>query len=74
MSMSSLSAASALDATQSPLLSLGQTKRRKHPSMSNAQTQNGGAPTHPSSAASPAAKSTSLHDATGVSRAPGAAD
>ena len=34
MSVSSLSAASALDATQSPLLSLGQTKRRKHPSMS----------------------------------------
>jgi hypothetical protein len=43
MSINSLSAASALSAGQSPLLSLGQTKHRKHPSMTDAETQNAGA-------------------------------
>ena len=56
MSVSSLSAASTLDATQSPLLSLDQTKRRKHPSMSNAQTQNASAPTPPAVSGQPGSK------------------
>ena len=56
MSVSSLSAASALDATQSPLLWLGQTKRRKHPSMSDAPTQNASAPTPPAVGGQPGSK------------------
>ena len=56
MSVSSLSAASALDATQSPLLSLGQTKRRKHPSMSDAQTQNATPANPPAVAVQPGSK------------------
>lgn len=42
MSTSSISAASVLNAAQSPLLSLGQAKHRKHHSMTNAETQNAG--------------------------------
>jgi hypothetical protein len=56
VSVSSLSAASALDAAQSPLLSLGQTKRRKHPSMSDAQTQNVTAANPPAVAGQPGSK------------------
>jgi hypothetical protein len=47
MSINSLSAASALSAGQSPLLSLGQTKHRKHPSMTDAETQNATAANSP---------------------------
>ena len=47
MSMNSVSAASVLNAGQSPLLSLGQTKHRKHPSMTDAETQNASAPPPP---------------------------
>jgi hypothetical protein len=43
MSTSSVSAASVLNAGQSPLLSLNPAKHRKHPSMTNPQTQNVGA-------------------------------
>ena len=55
MSINSLSAASALSAGQSPLLSLGQTKHRKHPSMTDADTQNAGALNSPAAAVSPPA-------------------
>ena len=44
MATTSVSAASAFSAGQSPLLSLGQTKHRKHPSVTNAETQNASAP------------------------------
>ena len=44
MATTSVSAASALSAGQSPLLSLGQTKHRKHPSVSTPETQNASAP------------------------------
>jgi hypothetical protein len=43
MSMNTLSAASALSSGQSPLLSMGQTKHRKHASMADVQMQNPGA-------------------------------
>jgi hypothetical protein len=43
MSMNSLSAAGASSGGQSPLLSIGQAKHRKHPSMANVQMQNPGA-------------------------------
>jgi hypothetical protein len=43
MSTSSVSAASVSNAGQSPLLSLNPAKHRKHPSMTNPQTQNVGA-------------------------------
>ena len=55
MSINSLSAASALNSAQSPLLSLGQTKHRKHPSMTDADTQNAGALNSPAAAVSPPA-------------------
>ena len=47
MSTSSVSAASVLNAAQSPLLSLGQAKHRKHHSMTNPETQNVGAQNPP---------------------------
>ena len=56
MSTSSLSAASALSAGQSPFLSLGQTKHRKHPSMTDAETQNANAPMPPAAAGQPGSK------------------
>jgi hypothetical protein len=43
MSTSSVSAASVLNAAQSPLLSLNPAKHRKHPSMTNPQTESVGA-------------------------------
>src|ERR1700735_5238882 len=43
MSMNTLSAASALSSGQSPLLSMGQTKHRKHASMADVQMENPGA-------------------------------
>jgi hypothetical protein len=56
MSMNSVSAASVLNAGQSPLLSLGQTKHRKHPSMTDADTQNAGAVTPPAASGQPGSK------------------
>jgi hypothetical protein len=56
MSTTSLSAASALSAGQSPLLSLGQTKHRKHPSMSNPETQNASAANPPAVGGQPGSK------------------
>ena len=53
MSVNSLSAASALSAGQSPLLSVGQTKHRKHPSMTDAETQNAGALNSPAAVSPP---------------------
>jgi hypothetical protein len=53
MSTSSISAASVLSAGQSPLLSLGLTKHRKHPSMTNLETQNAGAANPPAAAGQP---------------------
>jgi hypothetical protein len=53
MSTSSISAASVLTAGQSPLLSLGQTKHRKHPSMTNPETQNAGAANPPAAGGQP---------------------
>jgi len=47
MSTSSVSTASVLNAAQSPLLALGQTKHRKHHSMTNPETQNAGAQNPP---------------------------
>jgi hypothetical protein len=47
MSTSSISAASVLNAAQSPLLSLGQAKHRKHHSMTSPETQNAGAQNPP---------------------------
>jgi hypothetical protein len=56
MSINSLSAASALNSAQSPLLSLGQTKHRKHPSMTDADTQNAGAVSPPAASGQPGSK------------------
>jgi hypothetical protein len=42
MSLNTLSAASALTSGQSPLLSIGQAKHRKHGSMADVQMQNPG--------------------------------
>ncbi len=52
MSTSSV-AASVLNAAQSPLLSLGQTKHRKHHSMTNPETQNAGASNPPAAGGQP---------------------
>ncbi len=57
MSMNGVSAASALSAGQSPLLSAGQSKHhRKHPSMSNVETQNASAPSPPAASSQPGSK------------------
>ena len=53
MSTSNVSAASVLTAAQSPLLSLGQTKHRKHHSMTDPETQNAGAASQPAGAGQP---------------------
>ncbi len=53
MSTSSVSAASVLTAGQSPLLSLGQAKHRKHHSMTNPETQNASAQNPPAPGGQP---------------------
>jgi len=56
MSMNSVSAASVLNAGQSQLLSLGQAKHRKHPSASDADTQNASAANPPVATGQPGNK------------------
>jgi hypothetical protein len=56
MAINGVSAASILNAAQSPLLSLGQTKHRKHPSMTDAETQNASAVTPPAIGGQPGSK------------------
>jgi hypothetical protein len=56
MSMNSVSAASILNTVQSSLLSPGQAKHRKHPSMTDADTQNAGAPAPPAVGGQPGGK------------------
>jgi len=56
MSVNSVSAANALNAGQSPLLSVGQTKHRKHPSMTDADTQNAAAVSPPAASGQPGSK------------------
>jgi hypothetical protein len=53
MSTGSVSAASILNAAQSPTLSFNPAKHRKHPSMANPQTQSSSKPTPPAASGQP---------------------